>query len=143
LAAWSGLPLGDCRSALAAVDDATEPVDEEGRVALRDRPTVAPLPPPRLLGPFDPILHGWASRQLFTGGHTAVVTTNGLFRATALVDGRIVATWGLDGGTLTIRPLEPLTAAVLDALRHDAADVGRFLDTAIAVVHPPGTPGTK
>lgn len=136
LATWVGLPLGDARAGFAAIADDTEPTGDDGLVALRGAPAPAPLPTPRLLGPFDPILHGWASRQQFTGRHTGVVTTNGLFRATALVDGRVVATWGLDSGTLTLRPLEPIGERSLAALREDAADVGRFLGLDLVVAHP-------
>ncbi len=61
------------------------------------------------------------------GAHEGVVTTNGLFRACALVDGRVVAIWRLAGGKLTIDPLEPVPDDVTAALEADAADVRRFL----------------
>jgi hypothetical protein len=80
-----------------------------------------------LLGPFDPLLHGWASRHAVVGGHAAVVTTNGLFRPVALVNGRVVATWALSAGALTITALERTPPAATDALVRDAADVLRFL----------------
>jgi hypothetical protein len=80
-----------------------------------------------LLGPFDPLLHGWVSREPFVGKHRQVVTTNGLFRPVALVGGRVVATWGLADGTVTIRTLEPVDATATEALRKDAAAVLRFL----------------
>ena len=51
--------------------------------------TLARLPKPRLLGPFDPLLLGWVSRDSFVGTHQGVVTNNGLFRACALVTGRV------------------------------------------------------
>ncbi len=54
----------------------------------------------------------------------------GLFRPFALVDGRAVATWGLDAGQLTIRPLERIGRADLAALRADALDVLRYLGLA-------------
>ncbi|MDQ1382353.1 MAG: hypothetical protein QOJ71_3072, partial [Actinomycetota bacterium] len=62
------------------------------------------------------------------GSYGGIVTTNGLFRPFALVDGRAVATWGLSASTLTVKPLERLKPAVVTALRADAADVLRFLD---------------
>ena len=55
------------------------------------------------------------------------MTTNGIFRPVALVDGRVVATWGLAGGKITITRLEPVADDVLAALVKDAADVLRFL----------------
>jgi hypothetical protein len=85
------------------------------------------LPPPILLGPFDPLLHGWASRGPFVGEHRDIVTTNGIFRPIALVNGKAVATWTLPAGELTITPLEALSSATRRALERDAADVLRFL----------------
>ena len=106
-------PGAACRSAtpgqqLAAIAD--EVVEhEDGLVALDVAPQRAPaLPAPRLLGPFDPVLHGWASRAELVGDHAGIVTTNGLFRPVALVSGRAVATWGLANGVVTIRPLEAI-----------------------------------
>jgi hypothetical protein len=85
------------------------------------------FPPPRLLGAFDPLLHGWVSREPFVGGHAGVVTTNGIFRPVALVEGRTVATWAIPGGTVTITPLERLTRTVREALARDADDVLAYL----------------
>ena len=90
-------------------------------------PATGAFPPPRLLGAFDPLLHGWVSREPFVGGHAGVVTTNGVFRPVALVDGRVVATWTMPGGVVTIEPLAPLTRAVRRGLAEDAADVLRYL----------------
>jgi hypothetical protein len=126
LARWAGLPLGEARLGLDRI--AAELVQRPGGlVDLSDRPAAAELPPPRLLGAFDPLLLGWVSRQPFVGDHATVVTTNGVFRPFALVEGRVVATWGLRGARLTVRLLEPVTTSVIDVLREDAADVLRFL----------------
>lgn len=115
LAKWAGITLGDARLGLAGV------VEETVR-----RPA-PPLPPPRLLGSYDPLLHGWVSRELVVGAHEGIVTSNGLFRPFALVDGRAVATWGLAAGVVTIHPLERIRRRDLDALEADAAGVLRFL----------------
>jgi Winged helix DNA-binding domain len=129
LARWAGITLGDARIAFGGVAD--EVIERpDGLIDLVDRATPAKLPKPRLLGPFDPLLLGWGSREPFVGTHQGVVTNNGLFRACALVKGRVVATWGLSGTTLTLKPLEPVSAAVVKALRADAADVVRFLGLA-------------
>ncbi len=84
-------------------------------------------PPPRLLGAFDPLLHGWRSRAMFVGAHRDVVTVNGIFRPVVLVGGRAVATWKLPGGVVTVDPLERLSAAVRVAVAEDGKDVLRFL----------------
>jgi Winged helix DNA-binding domain len=126
LAKWAGIPLGQARRGLEAI--AAEVVaHDDGLVDLADRDRPRDLPPPRLLGSFDPLLHGWVSREPFVGEHRHVVTTNGVFRPVALVDGRVVATWGLADGAVTIRMLEPVAETVTAALRKDAAAVLRFL----------------
>jgi len=125
LAKWAGLTLGDARAGLGQIKDELEPA-EGGLVDLTLRPAGSRLPPPRLLGPFDPLLLGWASRAPFVGSHV-VVTSNGIFRPFALVDGRVVATWGLAGGILTVHLREQVIPADLYALHEDAVDVLRFL----------------
>jgi hypothetical protein len=126
LARWAGIPLGDARRGLDGIAGELTRLDD-GLVDLADRTPAGELPPPRLLGAFDPVLHGWASRDPIVGSHQGVVTSNGVFRPIALVDGRVVGTWGLPGGTVSLRLLEPVGAAALVALREDAADVLRFL----------------
>jgi hypothetical protein len=126
LAKWAGVPLGQSRRGLELIAEDLVPCDGE-LVDLADRDRARDLPPPRLLGPYDPLLHGWVSREPFVGEHRQVVTTNGLFRPVALVGGRVVATWGLADGTRTIRTLEPVDATATDALRKDAAAVLHFL----------------
>ncbi len=127
VAKWAGIPLGDARKGLAGLaGELSEGPD--GLVDLVARAPAAELPRPRLLGPFDPLLHGWTSREFIVGPHRHIVTTNGLFRAFALVRGRAVATWTLNSGQLTVRPLERIPGADLRALEADAQDVLRFLD---------------
>lgn len=70
---------------------------------------------------------GWASRELVTGEHTAVVTVNGIFRAIALVRGRAAATWMLARGEVELAPFAPLSARGRRALGAEARDVRRFL----------------
>jgi len=125
----------DARRGFEAIVDEVVPFGD-GLWVLAGRDRVTSRPPPRMLGPFDPLLHGWQSREPFVGAHAGVVTTNGIFRPVALVDGRVVATWGLAGGVVSIAPLEPIPAAALQALVEDAADVLCFLglpDTRVVV----------
>lgn len=127
LARWAGLPLRDVRRGLAAI--ASELVElEDGLVDLAGRPESDELPPPRLLGAFDPLLLGWTSRAPILGDNQTIVTVNGLFRPFALVRGRAVATWGLRDGRVTVAPFEPLAPDDAAALDVEAADVVRFLD---------------
>jgi len=141
LAKWAGLPLGDVRRGLAAIagelreraDGRAELADRSGASASglpgtsrRERATPA-FPPPRLLGSFDPLLHGWVAREPVLGQAERVVTVNGLFRPFALAGGRAVATWRLARGQVQLDPFAPLAGPVSAALEADAADVIRFL----------------
>jgi hypothetical protein len=116
LARWSSLPLRPLTRAFE-------------QIASPRRPGPPPaLPPPRLLGPFDPVLLGWDGRGDIVGQHVGVVTSNGLFRPVALVAGRAVATWRIRGDRVaSLDWLEPVDAAARAALEVDAADVNRFL----------------
>jgi hypothetical protein len=129
LAKWAGLPLRDAQRGLAAI---------AGRLADRDDGLAGlagrhgggddcPLPPPRLLGAYDPLLLGWASRDPVVGPHGKLIAVNGLFRPFALVRGRAVGTWSLPGGTVALAPFAPLPDADAAALAADAADVERYL----------------
>jgi hypothetical protein len=118
LAKWAGITLSDARRGLTSV--------KVPEVAP------APLPAPRLLGGFDELLMGWASREPVLGGHQGVVTMNGIFRPIALVRGKAAATWTLPRGRVVLAPFAPLPVAVQRALDADAADVERFLGAAPA-----------
>jgi Winged helix DNA-binding domain len=126
LARWAGLPLRDARAGLAAI--AAELVErEDGLVDLAGRPSPEPLPPPRLLGAFEPLLLGWTSREDVVGPHRDLVTMNGIFRPFALVEGRAVATWRLGGGKVSIEPLQQVSKKAMAALEADATAVERFI----------------
>ncbi len=126
LARWAGIGLGQARSGLASLAD--EVVAGPDRLfALADRGPPAPLPGPRLLGSFDPVLHGWVDRSPLLGPHRGVVTVNGIFRATALVGGRVVGTWRMVGGGVRLDLLEEVNRSGLAALERDARLVAGFL----------------
>jgi len=126
LARWAGLPLRDARAGLAAI--AAELKERgNGLLDLKRRSTSAPLPPPRLLGAYDPLLLGWTSREEVVGPHKLLVTDNGLFRPFALVEGKAVARWGLAGGKVTIEHLEKVRKKDAAALEQDAEVVLHFL----------------
>lgn len=126
LARWAGLPLRDARAGLAAI--APRLVQrEDGLVDLEGRPEPAPLPPPRLMGAYDPVLLGWTSRDDIVGPHKVLVTNNGLFRPFAMVEGRAVARWGLAGGKVTIEHLGKVRKKDAAALDEDARRVLEFL----------------
>lgn len=126
LARWSGLPLRDVRAGLRAIGNLlTE--GRDGLLDLAGRSSPAALPPPRLLGAFDPLLLGWCSREAILGAHRSVITVNGLFRPFALVRGHAVATWRMPHGEVVLEPFAHLTREDTDALAADAKDVVRYL----------------
>lgn len=126
LTKWAGLPLRDARVGLQAIGPELAERDD-GLAQLAGQPAAEDIPPPKLLGPYDPVLHGWVSRDAILGDHRQLVTSNGLFRAFAMVDARAVATWRGSNGKVAIEPLEPISAKVTAALEADARDVTRFL----------------
>jgi hypothetical protein len=125
LAKWAGLPLRDARAGLRTIGAELE--ERDGLVSLRRRVKPADLPPPRLLGSYDPLLLGWTSREPILGSNERTVTIDGLFRPFALVRGRAVATWSLRDGEVVLDPFGRLPAADRAALEADATDVLRFL----------------
>jgi winged helix DNA-binding protein len=129
LARWAGLPLRDARAGLEAIAPQLTQ-REDGLVALSKRPpTATELPAPRLLGPYEPLLLGWTSREPILGDNVSVVTINGIFKPIALVRGRAVATWTTPNGKVELAPFGRLRAADRKALEADAADVERFLSS--------------
>jgi hypothetical protein len=132
LAKWSGVSLRAARRGLASI--AAELVERAGGLAslapggrVPGGQASAELPPARLLGAFDPVLHGWQSRAPVLGRHEKAIVQGGMFRPFAMVRGRAVGTWGLPGGRVVLTELEDLTDAEHDGLAADAADVTRFL----------------
>ena len=128
LAKWAGLPLRDARKGLAAI--ASELTElEGGLVDLARRGPAADLPPPRLLGSFDPVLLGWTSREPLVGAYQDRIVANAMFRPFALVRGRAVATWTVSGGAVALEPFGRLSKADRAALEDEAADVTRFIES--------------
>jgi hypothetical protein len=126
LARWAGIGLRDARLGLSRCG-AVQRADGLAELPAGPPPAAPALPPPRLLGAFDPLLLGWASRDPITGPHRHIVTVNGLFRPFALAGGRAVATWTITGGRVVLRPFDVLDPGTRAALDTDAADVTRFL----------------
>ncbi len=139
LARWAGIGLGEVRRGLAGLGSRLRDVGG-GLVDLAGREPAPPAPPaPLLLGAFDPLLLGWSAREWLLDGSAGIVTSNGIFRPFALVDGRAAGTWAMPGGQVALAPFEPLPAAVAQTLAVEAADVVRFL-TGAAAGGPAGLP---
>jgi hypothetical protein len=126
LARWAGLPLRDARAGLASI--AAELGERrDGLLAPASAPPAAPLPSPRLLGPWDPASVGWTDRSWLNGALDGAVVTGGLFRPFALVDGRAVAIWQLRDRRVAIEPLQRIAKRDQAALAADAVLLERYL----------------
>ncbi len=126
LARWAGITLGSARAGLKRISRRIVDLGD-GLVDLREREEPAPLPPPRLLGAFDPLLLGWKSREAVVGEHQGLVTSNGIFHPFALVKGRAVARWRLPKGKVEIEHLENVTKKATKELEADAREVEAYL----------------
>jgi hypothetical protein len=126
LAKWAGLPLGQVRRGLTAIAPLLRD-RADGLAELASATEPDGLPGPRLLGAYDPVLHGWASREPILGRHQQIVTVNGLFRPFALVGGRAAGMWSWSGGQVVLDPFAGLPAGADAALAAEARDVQRFL----------------
>jgi hypothetical protein len=127
LAKWAGVTLGVARKGLKSI--AGELDEAEGMVDLKDRAKAKGVAPVRLLGSFDPVLHGWASREWLIPDEAErqVVTTNGIFRPTILAGNRIVGTWTLTAGKLKLSPFGKLDRKTVAALDLEAERVVSYL----------------
>jgi hypothetical protein len=126
LAQWAGIGLRDARLGLARCG-VVQRADGLTELPAHQQRAPAALPPPLLLGAFDPLLLGWASRDPIVGPHRRIVTVNGLFRPFALAGGQAVATWNIARGHVVLAPFAQLDNETRAALNTDAADVMRFL----------------
>ncbi len=130
LAKWAGIPLRDARAGLSAIASELE-TRAGGLVDLKRRASEADLPKPRLLGAFDPVLHGWTSRQGVLGPFEPMVVSGGLFRPFVLVRGRAAGLWTISrDGAVALTDLASLSREDASALGRDARDVERFLTQA-------------
>jgi Winged helix DNA-binding domain len=126
LAQWAGIGLRDARLGLARCG-AVQGADGLAALPVNPQRAAVALPPPLLLGAFEPLLLGWASRDPIVGPHRRIVTAGGLFRPFALAGGRAVATWNIAGGQVVLTPFALLDTQTQAALDTEAADVTRFL----------------
>ncbi len=125
LAKWANVPLRDARAGLQAI---APELHERPDGLLQPRGHRAGrLPPPRLLGPFDPLLLGWRSRTFVLDHPPEVVTTNGIIRPIALVGGRAAGTWKMPGGRVELNLWSEPDEPTAGALRDEALAVETYL----------------
>jgi DNA glycosylase AlkZ-like len=126
LARWAGIPLGQARRGLSAISSELKDL-QGGLVDLSKRRPAPELPPPKLLGAFDPCLLGWIERDDIVGDSPNLVTVGGMFYPFAMVRGQAAARWKLTDGTLELDVFRRIAKADRAVLERDAEDVTRFL----------------
>ena len=148
LAAWSGLPLTQARSAFTAIDDELSwwQTNAGPMATLTENPPnenppdkgVSPVA--RLLPRYDGYLLGWRGRDLVLDERhrRAIHPGGGVLNAALTIDGIVRGAWSASSrGTsviLTVTPFAPLKRKEIAAVRADAADVSRFLERDVELV---------
>lgn len=136
LAWWSGLAQTDARHALALASSALEQETREGVTWWwrSDAPVPSRSRAVHLLPAFDEYLIGYRDRTLVLDAAQTrrVFSVNGLVAATAIVGGRVAATWkrAAGDGDVVFDPLRPLEEAEHTALLRAAHRWRRFLGDA-------------
>jgi hypothetical protein len=131
LAAWSGLAVGECRTAFSLAGDDIRAVPDSPLWRLLGRSAKASPVPLVLLPGYDEYLLGWRDREpVLSKAHAkAVIPGGGVIRPVVVVDGRVVGTWRLN----------PVRADLFDdadpdRLAREADDIARFLNSEVSTV---------
>ena len=144
LARWTGLGLGESRSGLAAAEGIVEVDTDAGPAwvspAVLDRVELATTAPTRLLPGFDEFMLGYseAERAIDPAHHAAVVPgSNGIFKATVVDRGRVVALWGRKPSAksvrVTVTPLAPLGTAARSRISAAAGEYASYVGRPLEV----------
>ena len=129
LSKWSGLSLTECRKGLASISsELVERSDDLVSLLGRAAPAGRTLPPPRLLGAFEPLLLGWNGREEIVGDHWSQLMRGGMISPFALIDGRAAASWRINSGRIEITPFRPIRKEAQSLLDTDADAVLRYLN---------------
>jgi hypothetical protein len=129
VAAWSGAAQRDFAEAWKRLP--TVSYRDERGIELLDLPD-RPLPPadttlpPRLLANWDQPLLAYADRDRIIPPEIQPLQLTLSGDPTVTVDGRVAASWALDGARLTITPHTDLSRAARGAIREEALRTARF-----------------
>lgn len=129
---WSGLTLGQVRTALAALDVVEVDLGGAPGLLLADDldPTPAPAPWIALLPALDPTTMGWQRRDWYLGDYAKTLfDTNGNAGPTVWCDSRIIGGWAQrkDSGEVVFRLLEDAGAEAAAAVETEAARLTEWL----------------
>lgn len=136
-ASWAGLPVGKAREGIAGAMPSLFEETIEGKVYLRPRtqpPVPHSAPTTFLLPGFDEYFLGYKDRTLVLDSQYSerVMTFNGIFRPTIVLDGQVVGTWQRmvkkKEVVLTLTPFAELGEREYEAVRAAAGQYSSFLN---------------
>lgn len=138
LAAWSGLPMAEARSAVTGAEASLTEVTIQGQpgFVLKERLKRAVIPAKpqvRLLPAFDTYLLGYRSRDLAVRPtfQRRLQRGGGWLHPAVIANGRAVGAWSMGRtglrGRLTVEPFEALSKVVSVGVDDEVADISRFL----------------
>jgi hypothetical protein len=147
LAAWSGLPIGEARSAISGASAGLVGVTILGRPAfalsqLLKRGVTDVKTDVRLLPAFDTYLLGYRRRDLAVPLplQRRLQRGGGWLHPAVVVNGRAVAAWSLrksgGRGQVLIEPFSALSSTVRAGIDAEVQDTGRFLDLRLVAAIP-------
>ncbi len=146
---WSGLTVRDARTAIAAVEAELNEISINEKRYLGPPGTSPPLknrPSIDLLPGFDEYLLGYKDRTaaIDTAHAKKVASSNGMFRPTILVEGRVVGLWKStfqkDALHVTLKPFRQLSDHLFASANAVAARYAHFLKHECTVVQPDNNP---
>jgi hypothetical protein len=134
LAGWTGLTLTDARAAIAANDGRVTRWERDGTAYWLSTAVAESVPDARevplvVLPGFDEYLLGYKDRslQLTPEQHDRVVPGgNGVFRATVVHGGRVIATWRATERRTVVVAVEPFDSLSATATREITAALARY-----------------
>jgi len=144
LAAWSGLPMAEARSAVTGAAASLTGVTIQGKQGVmlkhpRGRVGLSEKPAVRLLPAFDTYLLGYRRRDLAVPLplQQRLQRGGGWLHPAVVVDGRAVAAWTLrkfsGRSQVRIEPFASLSAAIHRGVEAEVWDIGRFLNQSLTI----------
>ncbi len=132
---WAGLSMAEARAGLAGAREALAEHAVEGQAywEAREGPAARTASGAHLLPAFDEFVLGYTDRTAVLDARYSprVMSKNGIFYPTLMVDGEVLGTWKRtlkkDTVTVTLSPFAPLKPAQRQALAAAAERYGAFL----------------
>ncbi len=141
---WTGLTATDAKRAVTLAGDALTAVDVDGVEMFADPAAIDAAPDVideiRVLPGFDEYLLGFKDRSLMLAkehAHAIVPGNNGVFRATIVRDGRVIATWTRSTAktrtVVTVAPLVRLAARDRSRVEESLVPYAEFIGAPLEV----------